>query len=152
MTATTALSALRRPGTPSGCRLTRWGRSELPPCARARPPMPCCTSVFSPLRPWSLHSYKFAVLHSHTRCNASRPQVILLSDDADNRQKAEEMGVTALSSAAYARQRAAEGQAELQVGWCMWPHCWLYCGQPCCIHQVPVGGANVLRCSRCNVL
>lgn len=45
-------------------------------------------------------------------------QVILLSDDADNRRKAEELGVTALSSAAYARQRAAEGQAELQVGCC----------------------------------
>lgn len=44
------------------------------------------------------------------------PQVILLSDDADNRAKAAELRVQALSSAAYARQRAAEGQSELQVG------------------------------------
>ena len=41
-------------------------------------------------------------------------QVILLTDDADNRRKAGEVGVEALGTAAYARMRAAEGQAELQ--------------------------------------
>ena len=126
MTATTAQSALRRPGTPSGCRSTRWGpqrAASLCPCHAVHAMLRIC--IFTPLRPRSLHSYKPAVSHSHMPCNASHPQVILLSDDADNRHKAEEMGVTALSSAAYARQRAAEGQAELQVGWCMWPHSWM---------------------------
>jgi hypothetical protein len=40
-------------------------------------------------------------------------QVILLTDDAANRRKAADMGVEALGSAAYAKQRAAE-QPELQ--------------------------------------
>ena len=40
-------------------------------------------------------------------------KIILLTDDADNRRKAGEMGVEALGSAAYAKQRAAE-QPELQ--------------------------------------
>ena len=40
-------------------------------------------------------------------------KVILLTDDADNRRKAKEMGVETLGSAAYAKQRAAE-QPELQ--------------------------------------
>lgn len=47
-------------------------------------------------------------LATHPPC-----QVILLTDDADNRRKAGLLGVEALGSAAYARQRAAE-QPELQ--------------------------------------
>jgi hypothetical protein len=40
-------------------------------------------------------------------------KIILLTDDADNRRKAGDMGVEALGSAVYAKQRAAE-QPELQ--------------------------------------
>lgn len=153
MTATTAQSALRRPGTPSGCRSTRWGpqrAASLCPCHAVHAMLRIC--IFTPLRPRSLHSYKPAVSHSHMPCNASHPQVILLSDDADNRHKAEEMGVTALSSAAYARQRAAEGQAELQVGWCMWPHSWMCTVGSHVAYTKCLLGANVPRCSLCNTL
>ena len=50
---------------------------------------------------------------SQPTCHLLCVQVILLTDDADNRRKAADAGVEALGSAAYARQRAAE-QPELQ--------------------------------------
>lgn len=36
------------------------------------------------------------------------PQVLLLTDDADNRRKAGELGIAAVSSLEYAKQRAAD--------------------------------------------
>lgn len=86
--------------------LPRWLTTCFPspiyavPCFRLPPPHPLPASTSS-------------LFHVSHCLSFSLSQLILLTDDAENRRKAGELGVQALGSAAYTRQRATE-QPELQ--------------------------------------